>query len=279
MKILFVTDLHGVRWKYERLPVVAKSSEVDMVINGGDMLPREGHDSTFQLQKDFITDFLRVHFGHFEARQTHYLCYLANDDPRVLDPLFDEVCHDFSFVIPLAQRKCEIRGYEFIGMNWVADYPFRLKDRCRKDTKEFVLPPQYGKGLLSTPQGLEEIEDWPSYANALPTIGAELDRLPCPQNMSKTVYVIHNPPSRLGLDVCGDGREVGSKAVYDFLTRNQPLLSLHGHIHESPEVSGKWNARLGETICIQPGQLDAFTYVLIDLATMKFERFREERGG
>jgi Icc-related predicted phosphoesterase len=53
-------------------------------------------------------------------------------------------------------------------------------------------------------------------------------------------------------------------------------LSLHGHIHESPEVSGRWYAKLGRTICIQPGQLDEFTYVTIDLSTMKFDRIKEQ---
>jgi len=80
------------------------------------------------------------------------------------------------------------------------------------------------------------------------------------------------PPSRLGLDVCANSSEVGSKAIYNFLERNQPLLSLHGHIHESPETSGRWHAKLGDTLCIQPGQLTPFTYVTIDLQTMELER-------
>jgi Icc-related predicted phosphoesterase len=83
------------------------------------------------------------------------------------------------------------------------------------------------------------------------------------------------PPYNLGLDTCGHGEEVGSKAVYNFISEHQPLLSLHGHIHESPEVSGKWHAKLGNTVCIQPGQLTSFTYVTIDLHSMKFDRHTE----
>ncbi|MBU4491140.1 MAG: hypothetical protein KKD69_01600 [Euryarchaeota archaeon] len=86
--------------------------------------------------------------------------------------------------------------------------------------------------------------------------------------------VIHIPPNRLGLDRCYDGSEAGSKAIYNFLKKYQPKLSLHGHIHESPEVTGRWYAQLGRTICIQPGQLNEFTYVTIDLSTMKFERIK-----
>ena len=84
------------------------------------------------------------------------------------------------------------------------------------------------------------------------------------------------PPYKLGLDKCGHGAEVGSKAIYDFLRSRQPRLSLHGHIHESPEYSGKWHAKIGNTVCIQPGQLTSFTYVTIDLKTMQFDRHVSE---
>ena len=39
MKLLFVTDLHGVVWKYEKIFEVAKTLNIDIVINGGDLLP------------------------------------------------------------------------------------------------------------------------------------------------------------------------------------------------------------------------------------------------
>jgi uncharacterized protein len=90
--------------------------------------------------------------------------------------------------------------------------------------------------------------------------------------MARSVYVLHMPPANLGLDKCGHGPEVGSQAIYEFLNENQPRLALHGHIHESPETSGRWWNRVGGTVCIQPGQLEPFTYVTIDLATMQFER-------
>ncbi|MDP3105392.1 MAG: hypothetical protein Q8M95_12400 [Candidatus Methanoperedens sp.] len=67
-----------------------------------------------------------------------------------------------------------------------------------------------------------------------------------------------------------------AKAIYNFLKKYQPKLSLHGHIHESPEITGRWYAKLGRTTCIQPGQLDEFTCVTIDLSTMKFDRIKEQ---
>ncbi|TFF87275.1 MAG: hypothetical protein EU550_03525 [Promethearchaeota archaeon] len=85
------------------------------------------------------------------------------------------------------------------------------------------------------------------------------------------------PPSNSGLDVCSDGKGVGSKAIYNFLSNPPyPLLSLHGHIHESPNISGVWKTKKGKTICIQPGQShyyeDFVVYVIIDLKNMKFTR-------
>jgi Icc-related predicted phosphoesterase len=35
------------------------------------------------------------------------------------------------------------------------------------------------------------------------------------------------------------------------------VVSLHGHIHESPAVSGRFADRVEETICVNPGQTPA----------------------
>jgi hypothetical protein len=43
---------------------------------------------------------------------------------------------------------------------------------------------------------------------------------------------------------------VGSRAVRDIIQEYQPLLGLHGHIHE-----GKGAIRLGKTLCINPGSM------------------------
>jgi Icc-related predicted phosphoesterase len=269
MKILFVTDLHGSKGKYDRLLDTAQQFRADVVINGGDMLPKDGELFS---QGEFITDYLAEHFSQFNMAGIYYLCYLGNDDLRIFDDVFDRTCRQYSWVTNLAQRKFEIGGFEFVGMNWVVDYPFRLKDRCRMDTADYVFQEQFGTGLLSTPNGWQEIADWISYAKTLPTIEDELNQLVRPNNMLQSIYIIHMPPDQLGLDKCWHGPEVGSKAVRRFLQNYQPKLSLHGHIHESPEASRKWYAQLGSTVCIQPGQLEAFTYVTIDLCTMAFAR-------
>ncbi|MBU2575247.1 MAG: metallophosphoesterase [Elusimicrobia bacterium] len=315
MKILFVTDLHGNEAKFRRGFDIARETGAKAVINGGDMLCH-GAD-IHKEQREFIEGFLDGHFAEYEQSGIYHLGYLGNDDLRIYDPLFDSVCSKYKYAVNLAQSRFELYGFEFIGMNWVTDYPFRLKDRCRRDGPGYVFQEQFGSGLLSTPEGFKELpapakqpagppssvaennrrvrrscvaengrrasgsasggEDWPAYAATLPTIENELAALPKPKTVAKTVYVIHMPPSGLGLDVTDSGEEVGSKAVSRFIKKTGPLLTLHGHIHESPSMSGVWKAKIGKTVCIQPGQMKgkALSYVLINLKSMELERFEE----
>ena len=269
MRIVFTTDLHGATWKYEKLYEVAQEYGADVVINGGDMLPKDRN--LFQ-QDTFITQQLQRHFQQFDKAKIHYLSYLGNDDLAIFDTLFENTCQQYEYVSNIGQRKITLHDVEFVGMNWVVDYPFRLKDRCRMDTRDYVFQPQHGTGLLSTFVGWEELDDWYAYANTLPTIEDELQEVPRPQKMEQSVYIVHMPPAYVGLDVCGHGERVGSQALFRFLYEHQPKISLHGHIHESPDVSGVWKTQIGETICIQPGQLTEFTYVTIDMATMEIHR-------
>ncbi|MFX1486427.1 MAG: metallophosphoesterase [Promethearchaeota archaeon] len=273
MKILYVTDLHGHKWKYEALWKIAKKRRPDLVVNGGDMLPKG--DDNLHWQGEFIEEYLDSCFDRFNSAGIHYLCYLGNDDLRVLDPLFNEICDKYPYVYNFAQRRVEISGYEFIGTNFVVDYEFQLKDRCRMDTKDYVFREQLGTPVLSSTNGWKKIDDWFSYAQTLPTIEDELKQLIRPKNMLNAIYVIHMPPFMRGLDTPYHGKEVGSKAVFDFILENQPKLSLHGHIHESPEMTGKWLTKIGDTITIQPGQpKNAFVYVKIDLSSNRIERVK-----
>jgi Icc-related predicted phosphoesterase len=275
MKLLYVTDIHGIEWKHDKILEVAKTLNVDAVVNGGDMFTFKGN---LMHQDKFIMGFLDNYFSKFESNEIYYLALLGNDDLGVFDDLFQKTCDKYSYVVNMAQSRfqIEVNKYEFIGMNWVTDLPFGLKDRARKDNKDFELPKQIGRQYLSSPDGFKKIDDWVSYVNSLPTIEDELKTLVKPSDMSNTIYIFHNPPANVDLDVTHDGKRVGSQSEYSFLKENQPKMSLHGHIHESPEVSSKWFAQIGETICIQPGQShqheEFLICVLINLDTMDFER-------
>jgi Icc-related predicted phosphoesterase len=273
LRLLYVTDLHGNERRYRRVIELARDGGFAAVVNGGDMLPKG--DDLFR-QDRFITGFLDAHWEEFDAAGIACLCFPGNDDLAVFDGLFDEVASRHPAVQDIAGRRTELGGFEFIGMNWVVDYPFRLKDRCRMDTPAYAFQPQFGTGLLSTPGGWRELPDWKRHARGLPTVADELAALPRPADPGRAVYVIHMPPAGLGLDRCWNGVGVGSIAVRDFLLATQPRLALHGHIHESPEVSGVWRGELGRTACVQPGQDRLLTWVEMDLGSVSMERRTEE---
>jgi Icc-related predicted phosphoesterase len=113
--------------------------------------------------------------------------------------------------------------------------------------------------------GYSNITPWHSHreqteeqlAAALATMGAQLN------DPERAIVNVHVPPFATQLDdapildadlrvvqVMGQVKyaAVGSTAVRDFLLETQPLLGLHGHIHESAGIR-----RLGRTIAINPG--------------------------
>lgn len=82
---------------------------------------------------------------------------------------------------------------------------------------------------------------------------------------SRCIFNLHDPPINSSLDVCArvqegtpprlvleGGRPVmhnaGSVSVRAAIETYQPLLSMHGHIHES-----RGTVRIGRTLCVNPG--------------------------
>lgn len=83
------------------------------------------------------------------------------------------------------------------------------------------------------------------------------------KNVKNSVFNLHNPPYGSGLDEAPEltkdlrpayaGRSlvpVGSHAVLELIDKYEPLLTLHGHIHE-----GKGTRKYRNTLCINPGSM------------------------
>jgi Icc-related predicted phosphoesterase len=270
MKVLYVTDLHGDRNKYDKTIDLAKHYKVDIVINGGDMLPnstRSFSKTIYEAQSYFLMKYLDSYFGRLNDLGIKFLGMLGNDDYIVFDSRFESYTKKYiNIYTTLAENCIEIDGYEFIGMNFVCDYHFCLKDRCRLDYKEWNPPMTQGYPFKTSDQGNITLFGWESIIKKYPTLKDELRDLPKPKDYNKVVIVTHDPPSNLGLDVCYTGLKVGSRSVLEFICEKKPMLTLHGHIHESPKMSGVWKVGVNNTICIQPGQKDYdLTYVIIEL--------------
>jgi Icc-related predicted phosphoesterase len=96
---------------------------------------------------------------------------------------------------------------------------------------------------------------------------------------SKVVANFHCPPYGTGLDFAAEldselrpvirgGRPsiipVGSKAVRDVIKKYQPVVGLHGHIHESRAAQ-----KIGTTMCLNPGSdysADVLRGAIVDFA-------------
>ncbi len=70
MKILYTTDLHGRDLYYTITYKKALEHEVDMIINGGDMLPKV--EPVFERQKKYLKFFEKRYFKQLEKAQIHY---------------------------------------------------------------------------------------------------------------------------------------------------------------------------------------------------------------
>jgi len=83
--------------------------------------------------------------------------------------------------------------------------------------------------------------------------------------MRRCIFNVHVPPHGTVLDQCpklDDNLQVvfdmghpvqmhaGSSTLYEVIETHQPLLGLHGHIHE-----GRGNIKIGKTVCVNPGSV------------------------
>lgn len=277
MKILYVTDLHGDKEKYRKTLDLAIEKEISVIVNDGDMLPKLGERHLEQ--PEFINGFLRDYFRELQDNNITYLTMLGNDDLLAVDTLFEDVCGEFENVHNIASKKIYIEGYEIIGMNYILDHPFGCKDRVITETRyipQRQLSPFAG---ISNEHGYDRIFNWFEYSRTeLPQMCDVLDGLPAPENPQKAIYVMHMPPAGLKLgQLLYQDLDIGSADIYDFLKVKQPLLTLHGHIHESPDTEkGTWINQIGRTTCIQPGQTELYdskmVYVELDLRNKKYLR-------
>ena len=154
-------------------------------------------------------------------------CFAApgNDDAFFIDELFA----DSDAIELLEGRVVEVDGIEMLTTGWSNETPWKTE----RETSESELRTMIMKMI---------------------------DRLERPEN---AIFNIHVPPHATALDQCpkldenlrpvsSGGNPVmtsaGSTAVRELIEAHQPLLGLHGHIHE-----GRGIARIDRTVCVNPG--------------------------
>ena len=296
LRIFFATDIHGSDRCFRKFLAAAKAYEADALVLGGDiagkgLVPIRSHDGSLsaRVRGEHVTvplseearlraeinrvGFYSVIAGEDEvarmeadsgylakaftaaiAEQVEGWCRLAeerldpkvrciitpgNDDPLAIDPVLKSAPR-----IECPERElCEIGPVLLASSGDVTPTPWNTE-------REF------------------------SEAELARRLSAILD--PAPPG-AKVVANFHNPPYGSGLDYAAEldatlmpvirgGRPsiipVGSKAVRDVIKKYQPVVGLHGHIHESKAAQ-----RIGKTICFNPGSeysADVLRGVIVD---------------
>lgn len=81
--------------------------------------------------------------------------------------------------------------------------------------------------------------------------------------------MVHTPPHNTCLDTLASGSHVGSVALHKQIMRSQPLITLHGHIHETVDINeGKFMEQLGTSYCYAAGNKwkNSVSYILVSTA-------------
>jgi Icc-related predicted phosphoesterase len=276
-RCLFVSDLHGRARRYEALLAAIEEERPAAVFLGGDLLP--GGALASPGEGDFLLGWLGPRLAALRKRLgaawPRVLAVFGNDDPRSEEAPLAELARQ-GFLEHAHGRRLAVGAFPVYGYACVPPTPFLLKDWERYDVSRFVDP-----GAVSPEEGVRSVPA-PEGEAKWGTIAADLEALAGTDDVSGAVFLFHSPPHRTALDRAAlDGRSVdhapldvhvGSIAIRRFIEARQPLLTLHGHVHESARLTGRWRDRIGRTVCLSAAHDGE------ELALVRFDLERPEEA-
>ncbi|HEU5419437.1 MAG TPA: hypothetical protein VFV41_17235 [Streptosporangiaceae bacterium] len=284
MKIFFATDIHGSEICWRKFLNSAAFYKADLVILGGDvtgkaMVPIVSHGSHWQVTVRGQTHRLetRQELEAMIGRIRNSGFYPAMVDPEELRHLSQEegaVDRRFTTeMISSLDRWLDMADGKLRGgqipciLNGGNDDIWEIDDVIEQSPCV-----SFGEGKSLDLGGFQLVSmgwtnptPWDTFREAPePELTAKIEAAVAQAgDMSRTIFNFHAPPYGTGLDeapALDDNmrpmhggavmKPVGSTAVRDAILRHQPLLSVHGHIHESRGVK-----RMGRTLAINPGSV------------------------
>jgi uncharacterized protein len=250
MICFFVSDLHGRDERYVKLFAAMEREQPASVFIGGDLLAHGMVAPHAKFFNEFLFPHLRTLKKKRGANYPRVFVIMGNDDPRCeeAEVLRGEAEGLWEYA---QQRKLMLGDISVFGYAYVPPTPFLLKDWERYDVSRFVDPggvsPEAGRRTFSVAEN--EIR--------LSTIQQDLATLTQDEDVARAIFLFHSPPYQTNLDRAAlDGKmvdhvpldlHVGSIAVRKFIEAKQPLLTLHGHVHESARLTGSWREQIGRT--------------------------------
>lgn len=286
MKIFFATDIHGSETCWRKFLNSAAFYKADMVILGGDvtgkvMIPIVAYNGYWLVtvrgeQKRLesaeevaeVEKQIRARGSYPAIVSPDELQYLSDHEQEgAVDRRFSqEMMHSLDRWLDMADDK--LRGGQ-IGciLNGGNDDIFEIDQLIESSPLvtfgEGKVIDLDGFSLIST--GWTNPTPWDTFREApeedlARRIEAIASQVP---DMGRAIFNFHAPPYGSGLDEApaldanlrptyGGAvmKPVGSTAVRDAILKHQPLLSVHGHIHESRGIK-----KMGRTMAINPGSV------------------------
>jgi Icc-related predicted phosphoesterase len=283
-RILFVTDVHGSERCFRKFVNGGAFYGVDHLILGGDitgksLVPIErtarGYRATFLDHR--YEDVDEAELARLERLIRDHGQYPIVGERDELEALHDEATREAAFRrtavegiarwVEFAEERLDGSGIRCFVTPGNDDFPEIDEPLRASSTVEFVegacvqlderhemITTGYSNRTpWDTPRELDE----PELAQRVEAMFADVS------DPSNLVAVLHPPPRDSRLDqapeIDADFRvqmeggaprltSVGSSAVRSFIEQHQPLVGLHGHVHES-----KGMQLIGRTLCINPG--------------------------
>ena len=247
---MFVSDLHGKKRRYKTLFKIIEKEKPDGVFIGGDLLPGGfgiNTDIDEFLQDVFISKLSKLKQSEIKTR---FFTILGNDDPRIYEKILKDAEKD-NLLEYVHNHTVSFENLFVTGYSYIPPTPFRLKDWEKYDVSRYV-----DVGTTSPEKGVRTTDiskDKTRYS----TIAEDLKELPKKAPVQKTIFLFHSPPYNSNLDRADLENKmvdhapldvhVGSIAIQRFIKKKQPLLTLHGHVHESTRITGHWKEKFGKT--------------------------------
>jgi Icc-related predicted phosphoesterase len=284
MRLLFVSDLHGSEICWRKFLNAGAFYRADVVILGGDITGKamvpivQRADGTWiaSLQDHVDTLETAAEVDEFSKRvmnRGYYPIRVSEEEYRALQGDADLVDKRFKQVmiegttrwIAMAEEKLAGTGIRVVACpanDDMFEIDHVLANAELVETGDEDHPIQLGAFTLLS-MGWTNPTPWHTFREAEePELARRIERaLSFADDPEATILNFHAPPYGSKLDnapalnpdltyVSGGQalRPVGSTSVRDAVKRFQPLLSMHGHIHESRGAT-----RIGRTLALNPG--------------------------
>lgn len=285
--IFFASDLHGSNVCFKKFLNAAQFYSADILFMGGDITGKalmpicEQADgshlafqagSTMRLSNNAEVD----EFIKRNGDQGFYPCVMPENEYRRLRD-DEHMRHELfkKLVLDRVREWCELAGHKLSGskvpvITAPGNDDFLEIDEVLRSSPfvqfhEMEVTELNGYEILhcggsnytpwNTEREFSEEEYEKRFAQLLPMV----------KNMERCIFNVHVPPHGTVLDQCAKldanlqvvyemGNPVqmhaGSTTLYKIIEQNQPMLGLHGHIHE-----GRGSIKIGKTVCINPGSV------------------------